>query len=216
VRRMFDDIVERYDLLSDLLSMGFDHRWRRHAANAVRQPGGSWVLDVGCGTGALGARLARAYHVAGVDVSERMLRAGRERRVPMAFAQASVFRLPFADDAFSAAVSAFVLRNLDDLPAAFAEVARVVRPGGDLSIVDITEPRNRAWRGLFDAYFSVAAPLVGRLSRNPDVYRYLARSLPQLPPPADVGALIAAAGFEGVRHRPLAPGMVTLWTARNG
>jgi demethylmenaquinone methyltransferase/2-methoxy-6-polyprenyl-1,4-benzoquinol methylase len=213
---MFDDIVDRYELLSDVLSLGFDRRWRRHAAGAVRQPSGSWVLDVGCGTGALGARLAPPYRVVGVDLSEAMLRAARERGRPMGLVQASAFRLPFGDASFAAAVSAFVLRNLHDLPAAFAELARVVRPAGDLSIVDITEPRNRAWRGLFDAYFSVAAPLAGRFSRSPDVYRYLARSLPQLPPPERVGELIEAAGFEAVRHRVLAPGMVTLWTARNG
>jgi demethylmenaquinone methyltransferase/2-methoxy-6-polyprenyl-1,4-benzoquinol methylase len=212
---MFDDIVDRYDLLSDVLSMGFDRSWRRRTAAALGTPEGSWVLDAGCGTGALGRRLAGRYRVVGVDVSAEMVRAARRRMgSTMRLLQGSVFRLPFADGAFGGVVSAFVLRNLEDLQAAFTELARVVRPGGGLAIVDITEPRGRAWRRAFDAYFAVAAPLVGRFSKNPDVYRYLARSLPQLPPPERVSAMLDEAGFGDVRDRSLAPGMVTLWTAR--
>jgi demethylmenaquinone methyltransferase/2-methoxy-6-polyprenyl-1,4-benzoquinol methylase len=195
--------------------MGFDRSWRRRTAAALDAPAGSRVLDVGCGTGSLGRRLTATHSVVGVDISLEMLRAAQERRASgMRLVQGSASRLPFPDETFGGFVSAFVLRNLEDLDATFIELARVVRPGGGLSIVDITEPRGRVWRRAFDAYFSVAAPLVGRFSRNPDVYRYLARSLPQLPPPERVSSMLEGAGFADVVHRSLAPGMVTLWTAR--
>jgi demethylmenaquinone methyltransferase / 2-methoxy-6-polyprenyl-1,4-benzoquinol methylase len=217
IRRMFDDIVVRYDLLSDLLSFGFDRWWRREAAGAVAAPPGSLVLDLGCGTGRLGERLAGRHRMVGVDVSMEMLRACRARlggRFPVV--QGSAFALPFADGTFGGAVSAFVLRNLADFQAAFAECARVLVAGASVSIVDSTEPRNQLWRKAFDAYFSVAPPLLGRLSASPDVYVYLSRSLAQLPPPKEVSAQMTAAGFRTVRHRVLPPGMVTLWTARRG
>jgi demethylmenaquinone methyltransferase/2-methoxy-6-polyprenyl-1,4-benzoquinol methylase len=128
--------------------------------------------------------------------------------------EGSAFALPFRDGAFDAAVSGFVLRNLEDLPAAFAELARVVAPGGRIGLVDITEPTRPVLRRLFDAYFGVAAPALGRLAGRRDAYRYLARSLAQLPQPPDVVALLEAAGFRDSEARPLTGGRVTLFTGR--
>jgi len=144
-----------------------------------------------------------------------MLEAARRRlgdRVRLV--RGSVFRLPFAHATLGGAVSGFVLRNLEDLPAAFAELARVLRPGSPVGIVDITEPQGPVAGRLFDAYFSRAAPALGSLVGRRREYGYLARSLAQLPPPNDVCDLLRGAGFEAVRARSLAPGMVTLWTAR--
>jgi demethylmenaquinone methyltransferase / 2-methoxy-6-polyprenyl-1,4-benzoquinol methylase len=216
---MFDEIVPRYDLVNDVLSLGMDRVWRRAAMRCLRAEIGAPLLDVGCGTGRLAGRAARdGYRVVGVDVSFEMLAAGQPRLAFEAGAvrlvQGSVFRLPFRDAAFAGAVSGFVLRNLDDLPAAFAELMRVLRPGAGIAIVDITEPPNPLRRRLFDAYFRLAAPFIGGLAGQRDAYRYLVRSLAHLPPPSIVARMLADAGARDVRWRALPPGMVTLWAAR--
>jgi demethylmenaquinone methyltransferase / 2-methoxy-6-polyprenyl-1,4-benzoquinol methylase len=211
---MFDDVVPRYDLLNDVLSLGFDRWWRRKTAAAVVTRGGS-VLDLGCGTARLGERLADRCTVTGVDVSHAMLLAARERvDHAVHLVEGSAFGLPFGDETFTGAVSGFVLRNLDDLPGAFAELARVLKPDAAAALVDITEPGSRPLRSVFDAYFRVAAPALGSLAGKRDAYRYLVRSLAQLPAPSEVCAMLEGAGFRSARSRTLAPGVVTLWTAR--
>lgn len=214
VRRMFDAIVPRYDLVNDVLSAGLDRRWRRAALRGLHVVPDMPVLDLGCGTGRLAERASAAgYRVVGLDVSAAMLEVAFDRGLGRAV-QGSAFRLPFRDGSFGGAVSGFVLRNLHDVPAAFAEVVRVLRPGAGLAIVDITEPPDPLRRTVFDAYFRVAAPLVGGLVGRRDAYRYLVRSLAHLPHPAIVATMLRDAGTDRVRWRALAPGMVTLWTAR--
>jgi len=213
---MFDQITDRYDLLNDVLSFGFDRWWRHRAVGAVRARRGDRVLDLGCGTGLLGRAAARRTQarVVGVDVSHAMLvraaRLGRE----VATVEGSAFRLPFRDGAFAAACSAFVMRNLDDLDGAFRELARVVRPGGGIALVDITEPPRPALRRLFDLYFRVATPAMGALVGRREAYAYLTRSLVQLPDPRTVVRLLEGAGFERARCEPLTGGIAVLFTAR--
>jgi demethylmenaquinone methyltransferase/2-methoxy-6-polyprenyl-1,4-benzoquinol methylase len=211
---MFDDIVDRYDLVNGLLSVGLDRVWRRAAARAVEGSDGGAMLDLGCGTGKLGALLAQGGRpVTGVDLSHAMLvRAAATTGPRMALVQGSAFALPFRDRAFSGAVSGFVLRNLDDLPQAFRELARVLRPAAPVALVDITEPKNSTLRRLFDGYLGTVAPTLGGLVGKRGAYRYLVGSLAQLPPPKDVLNLLALAGFEGCRARALTGGMVTLFT----
>ena len=214
VAAMFDGLVGRYDLLNRILSFGLDRVWRRATARAaVRRPG-DLVLDLGCGTGDLAAALARqGVRVVGVDASAGMLATAASRDLRgVDLVRGSAFRLPFRDAAFGAVASAFVLRNLDDLPAAFAELARVTRPGGDLALADITEPSSPLVRRSFDAFFRVAAPALGRLAGHGDAYRYLVRSVAHLPPATDLCAALRRAGFVHVRARPLTGGIVTLFT----
>jgi demethylmenaquinone methyltransferase/2-methoxy-6-polyprenyl-1,4-benzoquinol methylase len=215
VRSMFDEIVDRYDLLNGLLSMGLDRRWRRAAAKAIPVRGpNDRVLDLGCGTGKLGALLAGRARVTGLDVSHAMLaRARRTNGNLLMLVQGSAFALPFEDAAFAGAVSGFLLRNLDDLPRAFSELARVLRPGAHIALVDITEPRPPLRRKAFDTYFGTVAPALGALVGKRDAYRYLVRSLAQLPPPAGVCRLLDGAGFVDSRAQPLTGGMVTLFEA---
>jgi len=213
---MFDGIVDRYALVNSMLSLGLDRMWRRAGVRAAAPRRGDVVLDLGCGTGELATGLARAgASVVGVDTSARMLAAAGARAPSgVTFVRASAFRLPFADGSFDAAASAFVLRNLDDLPGAFAELARVVRPGGRLALVDITEPPAPALRRLFDTYFSRAAPALGALAGHREAYAYLARSVAQLPPATDLCADLRRAGFSRARAHPLTGGMVTLFSGR--
>jgi demethylmenaquinone methyltransferase / 2-methoxy-6-polyprenyl-1,4-benzoquinol methylase len=211
---MFDVVSRRYDLFNDILSIGLDRWWRRQAVRTLSSPPGARVLDLGCGTGKLGALLAPRCRVVGMDVSQEMLRlAQRTHGSRLRYVQGSAFRLPFGSGSFDAGVSGFVLRNLEDLPAAFAELSRVLRPGAPIAVVDITEPGHPLFRRLFDAYFRTAAPALGALAGEAGAYRYLVGSLGQIPPPEDVIEMLSAAGFARAAARPLTGGLVTLFTA---
>jgi demethylmenaquinone methyltransferase/2-methoxy-6-polyprenyl-1,4-benzoquinol methylase len=211
---MFDGIVERYDVVNDALSLGLDRYWRSATARAVRANAGELILDLGVGTGRLSVSLPSGVRCVGIDLSSAMLQRARRRPGPcLSLVQGSALRLPFRNGSFDRAVSAFVLRNLSDLGAAFAELARVVRPEGSIALVDITAPRNRVFRALFEGYFAAAAPLLGRMVGRSDAYRYLVRSVARLPPAEDVCRMLARAGFERCRFRPLTGGVTTLWTA---
>ena len=211
---MFDEVAGRYDVINDVLSLGLDRWWRRRAIGALGSAPEDWALDLGCGTGGLTFLLSRKTRVVGVDVSAAMLQhAERAARGTVRLVQGSAFRLPFRDGVFGNVASAFVLRNLDDLPAAFAELARVTSPSGNIALLDATEPRGRVFRRLFDAYFTTVAPLLGRLAGRPDAYRYLAGSLGQIPPPPEVCRLLRQAGFGRCQARPLTLGAVVLFTA---
>src|SRR6059036_1431206 len=154
VAAMFDDIVGRYDLLNRLLSLGLDRRWRRATVRAARSSPNRPVLDLGCGTGDLASLATRSGHrVVGVDLSRAMLSEARRKSPGLPVVQGSALALPFADQSFGGAVSGFVLRNLNDLPRAFAELARVLEPGGPIALMDITGPRSPLLRRGFDLYF---------------------------------------------------------------
>jgi demethylmenaquinone methyltransferase/2-methoxy-6-polyprenyl-1,4-benzoquinol methylase len=149
----------------------------------------------------------------GVDLSGGMLHEARRKLGSgPALVRGSAFALPFRDRTFAGATSGFVLRNLDSLPQAFAQLARVIEPGGRVALVDITEPRNHVLRRAFDAYFGTVAPAMGALIGKRDAYRYLVRSLAQLPPPSEVAAMLERAGFDDADARPLTGGVVTLFT----
>jgi demethylmenaquinone methyltransferase/2-methoxy-6-polyprenyl-1,4-benzoquinol methylase len=217
---MFDGIVERYDLLNRLMSLGLDGAWRRAAVRSIALQHGDPVLDLGCGTGDLLRLLAPAPSPAvaaegipvGVDVSEGMLRRARSRLGNRAgLVRGSAFELPFRDSAFRGAVSAFVLRNLKDLEGAMAELARVLAPGARIGLLDATEPPG--WlRPAFDVYFRLAAPALGALAGHRNAYQYLASSLVQIPSRADMCRLLEAAGFQHCAAHPLSFGVVTLFT----
>jgi demethylmenaquinone methyltransferase/2-methoxy-6-polyprenyl-1,4-benzoquinol methylase len=158
--------------------------------------------------------LAVRARVVGLDLSLAMLRHARKRRLDgLVLVQGSAFRLPFPDGTFAAVVSGFVLRNLNDLPRAIGEMRRVSAPGGVLAALDITEPPSHTLRWLFDGYLATFAPLVGGFVGKRDEYRYLVRSLAQLPEPTEVVRLLDAAGFADCMARPLTRGTVTLFTA---
>jgi len=221
VRAMFDRIAPRYDLLNRAMTAGLDGRWRRAAAAAADLAAGDRALDVCTGTGDLALELAHrttpSGEVVGVDFAQEMIaraRAKAARRGSAArFAAADALALPFDDGAFDAATVAFGVRNLDDLDAGLAEMARVVRPGGRVVVLEITTPaRLRRFYGL---WFDRVVPRLGRaLGRDGAAYAYLPASVRRFPEPPELAARMEAAGLRDVRWRPLAGGIVALHQGR--
>ena len=211
VERMFDRAARRYDLLNRLLTFGLDRRWRRRSVGLLGLPPGGLVADLACGTGDLCCELERAGHKAvGLDFSAGML---RHADTTASLLRADVLRLPLAAAAVDGAVCGFALRNLADLETFMAEVARVVRPGGRIALLEVAEPRWRVLRCGHRLYFGRLVPIIGGLLSDRVAYRYLPESLRLLPSAADLTALLAAAGFEEMEHRVFSGGIAQLLTA---
>lgn len=222
VREMFGRIVPRYDLMNRLMTGGRDRRWRALAAQAA-EPQGALVLDLGAGTGDLtrAVRDAGARLAVGADFTGPMLRAAAGKTKAsgaggqIAWIQADALRLPFADGTFDAVTSAFVLRNLVDLPAALREMVRVLAPGGRLVALDITHPPPGPRGAVLGWGFRhVVTPLAGLVSGDRAAYRYLPNSLDGYPTASELVALLRAAGASEATYRPLAGGAVALHVAR--
>ncbi len=221
VRRMFDRIAPRYDLMNRLMSMGLDIRWRRRAAAVADVSLGGSALDVCCGTGDLTFELAQRVGpsgaATGLDFAEEMLVRARqkaaERGLAATFVQGDALALPFPDDAFDAATVAFGARNLADLDGGIREMARVVRPGGRVVILEITTPARM--RRFYELWFDRVVPRLGRvLGRDAAAYAYLPASVRRFPGPPELAARMAAAGLVDVRWRPLAFGIVAIHHGR--
>jgi demethylmenaquinone methyltransferase / 2-methoxy-6-polyprenyl-1,4-benzoquinol methylase len=221
VRAMFDTIAPVYDRLNTLMTLGRDDAWRRAAVAATGLSPGATVLDVACGTGRLSALLAERVgpfgRVVGVDLSEGMIgraRADYRDLVQIEFEVGNALSLPFAGATFDAATIAFGLRNLADFAAGFAELARVVRPGGRVVCLELTMPRPRMWGRAFHAGFRNVAPLLGRLFRVGDAYRYLPTSLDGFPEADRLADTMRSVGLVDVRIRRLGLGSVALHVGR--
>jgi demethylmenaquinone methyltransferase / 2-methoxy-6-polyprenyl-1,4-benzoquinol methylase len=212
VRTMFDRISPVYDAMNRTMTLGLDRRWRRAAAEAVVRDGDR-VLDACCGTGdlALAAREAGAGSVTGLDFSPRMLERARAKSPEIEWVQGDLLALQFADASFDAATVGFGARNLEDLERGVAELRRVLRPGGRLAILEITQPRGLL-APFYKLWFDRLVPLLGKLLPGGSAYTYLPASVRRFPGPEELGELLGAAGFDGVRWRLFAGGIVALHT----
>lgn len=210
MRAMFDTIAPRYDLVNRVMTFRLDVRWRRRAVAALGLPAGATVLDLASGTGDLCVDLAGAgYRPVSIDLSLGMLRADRSGAPRV---QADILRLPVAAGRADGVTCGFALRNLVELPPFFAELARVVRPGGRIALLDVGVPANRIVRAGNAVYFGKVVPRIGGLLSNPAAYRYLPRSVAYLPAPAELVAGLRAVGFADAAHRPLTLGVTQLLT----
>ena len=216
VQRMFDRIAPVYDVMNRVMTAGLDQRWRKATVREAVRPG-DYVLDACCGTGdlAVAANRAGAAGVVGLDFSGRMLERARRKAPELEFVQGDVLALPFEDASFESAVVGFGVRNVEDLEAALRELRRVLRPGGRVGILEITTPRG--WLAPFyRLWFDRIVPLLGRLLPGGDAYTYLPASVRLFPGPEELAALLGSCGFEAVRFRLFAGGIVALHVGEAG
>lgn len=208
VREMFDAIAPRYDMVNRIMTFRLDVRWRRKAVKQLALPEGSTVIDLAAGTGDLCIDLQKAGHrPLAFDLSFGMLVADRSASPRV---QADILRLPLPDGSVDGATCGFALRNLLDLPLFFAELARVVRPGGRIALLDVGVPHNPVIRWGNNIYFGKIVPKIGALLSDGAAYRYLPKSVAYLPDRHELVRLLREAGFTDAEHRQLSGGLTQL------
>lgn len=211
VRDMFDTIAPRYDRLNRILTFRMDVGWRRRAIRELNLPAGSTIIDQASGTGDFCRELEeRGYRPIGLDLSYGMLAAARTR-APLV--QGDALRLPFSNGSVDGITSGYGLRNMVDLEPVFNECARILRPGGRMAILEVSEPANPVIRSGHQVYFNKVVPLVGGLLSDKEAYAYLPRSVEYLPDEAGLTRLITDAGFTDVVTTQLAGGISQMITA---
>jgi demethylmenaquinone methyltransferase / 2-methoxy-6-polyprenyl-1,4-benzoquinol methylase len=211
VRGMFDRIAPVYDVMNRAMTVGLDRRWRRLAVREVVWPGDR-VLDTCCGTGDLAVEAERrGGRVVGLDFSGRMLERARRKSSTVEWVQGDALALPFPDGAFDVATVGFGVRNLDDLEHGLRELRRVLRPGGRLAVLEITQPRGLL-RPFFRIWLDVLVPLAGKVLPGGKAYTYLPASVHRFPGPEDLSRALENAGFGGIAFRLLGGGVVALHT----
>jgi len=209
VRSMFDRIAPVYDAMNRLMTAGLDRRWRRLAVELVVQPGDR-VLDACCGTGDLALEAERqGGRVVGLDFSERMLERARRKSATVEWVRGDVLALPFADRSFDVATVGFGVRNVGDLVLGLRELRRVLRPGGRLAVLEITQPRG-ALSPFFAVWFDEVVPLFGRVLPGGRAYAYLPASVKRFPGAQELTELLTECGFADVRFRLLGGSIVAL------
>ncbi len=220
VRGVFDSVADRYDLMNDLMSAGLHRLWKRFTLDLAGLRPGQRALDVAGGTGDLAAGLARQVGSGGLvaltDINAAMLGRGRDRLIDeglvdnVRYAQADAERLPFAADSFHCVTIGFGLRNVTDKQAALASMHRVLKPGGQLLVLEFSHPA-RALGPLYDAYSFRVLPWLGKLVAGDEAsYRYLAESIRMHPDQEALLSMMRQAGFEDCRYHNLSAGIVAV------
>jgi demethylmenaquinone methyltransferase / 2-methoxy-6-polyprenyl-1,4-benzoquinol methylase len=233
VRTMFDRIAGVYDRMNHVMTAGLDRRWRERAVERAGLEPGDSALDVCCGTGDLAFELARAVgpsgRVVACDFSEAMLELAREKEedrrrttpgpeanggrgssAPVEFEWADALDLPYSDESFDAVTVGFGVRNLSDLGAGLAELTRVLRPGGRLVILEITQPTRPPLSTFFGLWFDRVVPILGSVAGDSAAYTYLPDSVRSFPPPDRLAGLMDEAGLAQIRWLLLAGGIIAI------
>lgn len=221
VGRMFDNIAPRYDLLNRVLSVGIDRLWRKDVVRILRRSGSPRrILDVATGTAdlAIESLSLEPESVVGVDIAEEMLAVGRQKINALGAGQTIVLQtadaenLPFADGSFDAVTVAFGVRNFENLGRGLSEMARVLKPGGTVAILEFSQPRAFPIRQLYSVYSRYILPRIGRaVSRDEGAYSYLPQSVAAFPDGTEMVEIVESAGFEGVQARRMTFGIVTIY-----
>jgi demethylmenaquinone methyltransferase/2-methoxy-6-polyprenyl-1,4-benzoquinol methylase len=208
---MFDRISGFYDLVNTVMTVGLHHRWRSRAVDLAAVGAGSRVLDVATGTGDLAIELARrGVDVVGSDFSDEMLEVARRKAPELRFEHGNALELPYGDDEFDAATVGFGARNFADLDRGLAEMARVVRPGGRVVVLEITTPTRPPLSTFYSLWFDRLVPAIGRLAGDSAAYEYLPSSVKRFPGPEGLAAAMDRAGLERIRWVLTAGGIIAL------
>jgi demethylmenaquinone methyltransferase / 2-methoxy-6-polyprenyl-1,4-benzoquinol methylase len=221
VRGVFDSVASRYDLMNDLMSGGAHRLWKRFTLALANLRPGQRALDVAGGSGDLAAGLARQVGTRGLvvltDINAAMLRRGRDRLIDaghagnVACVQANAESLPFPDGSFDCVTIGFGLRNVTDKAAALTAMRRVLKPGGQLLVLEFSHPTVSAIKPLYDAYSFRVLPLLGRAVAGDEAsYRYLAESIRMHPDQETLLKMMQDAGLEGCRYHNLSGGIVAV------
>ena len=221
VAEVFHSVAAKYDLMNDLMSGGAHRLWKRFALSLTGLRPGQRALDVAGGTGDLSAGMARQVGERGrvvlSDINAAMLERGRDRLIDRGvlgnvdYVQANAEQLPFRDDSFDCITIGFGLRNVTDKPAALASMRRVLRPGGQLLILEFSRPVAPGLAPLYDAYSFRILPVLGKwVAQDEASYRYLAESIRMHPPQEELLEMMRSAGLEGCRYHNLSGGIVAL------
>lgn len=232
VRAMFDRISGVYDRLNSVMTAGLHHSWRRRAADLASVGAGGRVLDVATGTGdlaiELAARVAPGGEVIATDFSEKMLEIARAKATgtggaripggaggtPIHFELANALELPYPDRSFDACTVGFGARNFSNLDRGLSEMARVVKPGGHVVVLEMTTPQRPPLSTFFGFWFDRIVPLLGRAAGDADAYMYLPRSVKRFPGPAELAGVMWDCGLRSIRYVLTAGGIIALHVGR--
>ena len=204
---MFDRIAGFYDVMNSVMTAGLHHKWRRRAVDLAQVGPGDRVLDVATGTGdlalELASRVAPGGAVVASDFSEEMLTRARMKLshppgapAPVTFEWANAMELPYADGEFAAATVGFGARNFSDLNRGLSEMARVVRPGGTVVVLEITTPTRPPLSTFYRLWFDRVVPVIGKVAGDPEAYSYLPNSVKRFPGPAELAARMDRCGLD--------------------
>jgi demethylmenaquinone methyltransferase/2-methoxy-6-polyprenyl-1,4-benzoquinol methylase len=211
VRAMFDRIAGVYDVMNSVMTAGLHHRWRQRAVDFARVGPGSRALDVATGTGDLAIALAaRGAEVVGSDFSEGMLERARGKDPSITWEWGDAQELPYPDASFDAATVGFGARNFGDLDRGLAEMARVVKPGGRVVVLEITTPTKPPLSTFFRLWFDSVVPVLGRLSGEDEAYTYLPNSVKRFPGPRELAAKLETAGLTEISWILTAGGIIAI------
>lgn len=221
VRGVFDSVAPNYDLMNDLMSGGVHRLWKSFTLSLTGLRTGQRALDVAGGTGDIAAGLARQVGDSGLvvltDINAAMLGGGRDRLLDLGltrnlhYVQANAERLPFAEGTFDCVTIAFGLRNVTDKPAALASMRRVLKPGGQLIVLEFSQPTSAPLRTVYDAWSFRVLPLLGKfVAKDADSYRYLAESIRKHPDQETLLGMMRDAGLDACRYHNLTGGVVAV------
>lgn len=223
VEQMFDAIASRYDTLNHCMSLDIDRSWRRKAINQLAPFSPKEILDIATGTGDFAiqtAKMLRPVRLVGADISEGMMNVGREKVARehldniISFAKEDCMQLTYADESFDAVTAAFGIRNFADLDQGLREMCRVLRPGGHLSVVELTHPTHFPMKQLFKIYSHTILPIYGRLvSKDKRAYSYLTATIEAFPQGEEMMDILRKAGFKSAFFKRLTFGICTMYLA---
>jgi demethylmenaquinone methyltransferase/2-methoxy-6-polyprenyl-1,4-benzoquinol methylase len=223
VERMFDSIAENYDMLNHTLSMGIDRVWRKKGLAALKNPGPRSILDIATGTGDLAIQacgVLKPEYVLGIDISEKMMAIGRRKAAKaglsdvIRFERQDCMSLGLSDNSFDAAIAAFGVRNFEDLDKGLKEILRVLKPGGQFMILELTAPRYFPMKQAYRLYSGLFIPTIGKLvSRDRAAYSYLPKSIKAFVRGKDMADTLLKNGFKDASYKTYTFGICTMYLA---